>query len=281
MGNLEGEPKTPQLKRYLADLIRKAPNLKIPGQGAMSNRASESFNDFRIRALTAVVALTQKLASTPSERILVPTSSQVIKLIRSWVSAGCPDDLSIDHRPMLQDDSGKPGSIERFFPEPSGKWTLTPFDPHKAKAFLPGIYFMRHGETNAEQAIHASEGQKARAQIVAHTRAGNYTGARDVARTASAAGHLGDDEISSAIDEGLPGANDAPRLPSDQLLGAASAASPQKLAELMPALQQRFGNLSAVSPDGQRELRSHLGRLGMRPEGASSIRRPRRRGEGL
>jgi broad specificity phosphatase PhoE len=264
LGNMEGEQRTPQVKRYMADLIRKAPNLKIPGQGALSNRPGESFNDFRMRALKAVGALMQKLAQNPTERVLVPTSSQVIKLVRSWAAAGCPDDLSIDHRPMMQEDAGKPGSIERFFPQPSGTWELTPFNPKDAKAFLPGIYFMRHGETSAVQAQNASAGQKARAQIIGHIRAGNYHGARDVAKAAHAAGHLGDDEISTAIDEALPGANDAQRLPSDQLLAAASAAGPQKRQELMPAVHQRFANLASVSPEGKSMLRSHLGRLGVR-----------------
>ena len=219
LGNLEGEPKTPEVKRFLARMIKKNPNFKIPGQGAMSNRPSESFNEFRVRGISALRGLMQKFAGNPTERILAPTSSQVIRLARAWCTAGCPDDMSIDHAEMARDDAGKPGEIDRLFPGPDGKWTLTPFSPKSAKEFAPGIYLMRHGETSAVQAQGASAGQKARAQIVGHVRSGNYQGAKDVAVKAHGAGHLSDQDISDAIDEALPTADDAARLPSDQLLG--------------------------------------------------------------
>jgi hypothetical protein len=233
----------------------------------MSNRPGESFNEFRTRVLTATRGLMQKLSQNPTERILVPTSSQVIKVVRSWCAAGCPDNFAIDHRPMLADDTGKPGDIERFFPKPDGKWELTPFKPADAKNFPPGIYFMRHGETSAIQATNPSAGQKARAQIISHIRSGNFQGAKDVATNAHRAGHLGDNEIEQAINEALPGADDAARLPSDQLLASYSAANPNKRAELSPAFQQRFNRdtLATVSPEARHALQSHLGRLGVRP----------------
>jgi len=76
--------------------------------------------------------------------------SEVIKLVRSWCAAGCPDDFSADINEMTKDDTGKPGEMERMFPEPSGRWGLTPFNPEKAEAFLPGIYFVEHGQTFSE-----------------------------------------------------------------------------------------------------------------------------------
>ena len=263
LGRIEGEPKTPELKKFMADLIRNAPNFRIPGQGALSNRSSETFNEFKQRALSAVRGIMQRLASAPNSRIVVPTSTQVIKLIQAWAKAGCPDDFSIDNDTMLQEDAGSPGEMERFFPEPDGHWEMKPFAPKSAKDFPSGIYFLRHGETSSVQAEHADQGQRARAQIISHVRAGRYSDAKSVAQQASSAGHLSDDEIAGAIDESLPNANDAERLMPDQLMAAVSAAGPEKRSQLMPVLQRRFADLSAVSADGQRPLRGHLGRLGM------------------
>jgi broad specificity phosphatase PhoE len=264
MGQLEGEEKTTEVKRFIADTIRKQPNYRIPGQGAMSSRPGESFNEFKQRAMGAVHGLMQKLAGKPTSRILVPTSSQVIRLIKAWAAEGCPDDFAVSTDEMTKEDAGKPGEIERFFPEPSGEWNVTPFSPKSATEFQPGLYFMRHGETDGVQAKNATDGQRARAQLIAHVRAGDYGAARSVAKGAATAGHLSDDEISAAIDEALPGGQDADSLSPDELLNAATAASAAKRAELIPAMQRTFGDLSRVAPDGAQALRSHLGRLGMR-----------------
>ena len=264
MGQLEGEPKTAEVKAFLRSTIRNLPNYKIPGQGAMSNRPGESFNDFKQRAITALRGLMQRLASAPQSKIIVPTSSQVIRLAKAWCDAGCPDDLSVDINTMGKDDDGNPGEIERLFPEPSGQWGVTPFSPKSAKDFLPGIYLMRHGETDSIQSQAANNHQKSRAQIISHIRAGNYAGAREAGRAAVDAGHLTDDDVSGAVDEALPDGQAAHQLPPEQLLAAASAASPAKRAEMMPALQRQFADISGVEPNGQHQLRSHLGRLGMR-----------------
>jgi hypothetical protein len=264
LGQLEGEHKTPEVKAFLRSTIRNLPNYKIPGQGAMSNRPGESFSEFKQRVITALRGLMQRLATSPQSRIVVPTSSQVIRLAKAWCDAGCPDDFSVNIDTMSKDDEGKPGEIERLFPEPSGQWGVTPFAPQSSKEFGPGIYLMRHGETDQVQAAHAVDHQKSRAQIIAHVRAGNYAGAREAGRSAVSAGHLTDDDVSSAVDEALPDGQSAHQLPPDQLLAAASAASPEKRAELMPALQSKFADLSGVAMDGQHQLRSHLGRLGVR-----------------
>jgi broad specificity phosphatase PhoE len=264
LGQLEGEQKTPEVKSFLRSTIRNLPNYKIPGMGAMSNRPGESFNEFKTRVITAIRGLMQKLATAPQSKIVVPTSSQVIRLVKAWCDAGCPDDFSVNVNTMGKDDEGKPGEMERLFPKPSGQWEITPFSPKSAKEFSPGIYLMRHGETDSMQAQGASEHQKSRAQIIAHVRAGNYAGARTVGQAAVGAGHMSDEDVSSAVDEALPDANTAEQLSPTELLAAANAASPQKRAELTPALQRKFSDLSTVSPYGQQQLRSHLGRLGVR-----------------
>jgi broad specificity phosphatase PhoE len=265
-GNLEGEEKTPEVKKYLAELVRAAPNQKIPGQGAMSSKPGESFNEFRMRALPAVVGLMQQLARDPSKRILVPTSTQVIKLVEAWCAAGCPDDLSVNPDAYLKENGGAPGSTERFYPEPDGKWGLTHFNPAKASDFLPGIYFMRHGETDSVQAANATAAQQARARIVSGIRgaktAQDWINVRSTSKRAKAMGQLSDQDISQAYDEALPTANDAPNMAPHELLNAASAASPAKRQELYPALRAAFGNMDGVSPEGRQALMTHLGRIG-------------------
>jgi broad specificity phosphatase PhoE len=267
MGNLEGEPKTPEVKKYLASLVKNQPNVKIPGQGAMSNRPGESFNEFRVRALSAVRGLMQRLASNPNQRILVPISTQVIRLVEAWAALGCPDDLAVSPDEFLKERNAKPGEIDRFFPSsPDANWKMTPFKPEGAKEFPPGIYFMRHGETDSVQEAKANAHQKASAQLVAHVRAGRYKEARDTAKHAIGNGLMSEDDAGQMVDLALPNANDAERLPPDQLLSAVSAAGPQKQAELMPVLQRKLGTMQGMSPEGQQAIRTHLGRI--RPQAA-------------
>ena len=261
LGNLEGEPRTPEMKRYMAALVKNQPNMKIPGQGAMSNRPGESFNEFRVRALTAVRGLMQRLAANPTQRILVPISTQVIRLVEAWAALGCPDDLGVSPDEFLKEKAAKPGDIVRFVPGAGGKWGITPFNPAGAKEFPPGIYFMRHGETDSVQEAKAAAHQKASAQLVAHVRAGKYKEARDTAKHAIGNGLLSEEDAGNMVDLALPNANDAERLPPDQLLSAVSAAEPQKQQELWPVLQRKLGTMSEISPEGRQAIKTHLGRI--------------------
>lgn len=264
-GQLEGEPKTPGVKKFLADLIRKSPDYRIPGQGATSSRQGESFNEFRTRALSSVRGVMQALAQNPGQAIAVPKHSQVSKLVHAWIASGLPDDLSVDSKTMIADAATMPGEVERFYPDADGQWKLEKFDPHTATSLPKGsIYFVEHGETPATAAKSGqiSAGQKARAKIVTAIREGDWKGALSAARSASSLKQLSDDEISEAIDEALPGAEEADKLQPHQLLSAATAASPGKRAELMPAVQKHFADLSSVSPDGQQALQAHMARLG-------------------
>lgn len=263
-GNLEGEPKTPGVKKFLADLIRKSPDYRIPGQGAMSSRAGESFNDFRARALSAVRGVMQTLADDPEQAIAVPKHSQVSRLVAAWVANGLPDDLSVDPAVMTKEMPMKPGEVERFYPDPKGQWHIEKFDPQTATS-LPdrSIYFVEHGETPATSAksSQVSAGQKARAKIIAAVRGGDWQGALYAARKASSLKQLSDEDISQAIDEAIPGPEEAANLQPHHVLSMATAASPAKRAQLMPVLNQHFRDLSSVSPDGQQALQAHISRL--------------------
>ncbi len=265
LGNLEGEPKTANVKKFLADLIRKHPDYRIPGQGAMSNRPGESFNEFRVRALSAVRGIMQNLAQNPIQAIAVPKHSQVSKLVKAWIAKGMPDDLSVDPKVMTEDSAPKPGEVERFAPDAQGEWTLEKFDPATAGALPKGsIYFIEHGETPAMAAKSGTitAGQKVRGQIVAAIREGDWKAAQKFAQTASANKLLTDAQIDEAIDEAIPGPEEAAQLPPHHLLPMVSAASPGKRAQLMPVLHQTFGEMAGASPAAVQALRSHIGRLG-------------------
>ena len=134
--NLEGEAKSPGVRKFLADLVRKHPDYRIPGQGAMSSRPSESFNESRVRILSAVRGIMQALAENPHQSIAVAKHTHVSKMIKGWVAKGTPDDLSVDHNAFLKDDDPKPGEVEKFAPDASGKWGVDKFDPGKRKRKL-------------------------------------------------------------------------------------------------------------------------------------------------
>lgn len=261
-GQLEGEPKTPAVRKFLGDMIRKNPDYRIPGQGAMSSRPGESFNDFRVRGLSSIRGIMQNLAENPNQSIAVPKHSQVSKLVKAWIAAGMPDDLSADPGEMTKDHSPQPGEVEKLSPDQDGNWSLEKFDPESEKSLPKGaIYLVEHGETPATSAKSGqiSAGQRARAELISAIRSGDWKSAQKVAQKAK--GLLSDDEISQSIDEALPGAEEASQLPPHQLLPMASAAGPDKRAELMPVVRQAFGDLSGASPDAAQALRTHIGRL--------------------
>jgi hypothetical protein len=204
----------------------------------------------------------QRLAANPSDRIVVPVSTQVIRLVEAWSALGCPDDLGVSPDEFLKEKTAKPGEILRFAPgEPDWKWRVKPFNPDGSKEFPPGIYFMRHGETDSVQEARATAHQKATAQLVAHVRAGKWKEAKETAKSAVGNGLLSEEEAGNAVDLALPNADDAERLPADQLLSAVSAAGPQKQQELLPVLQRRLGTMQDMSPEAQQAIRTHLGRI--------------------
>lgn len=267
LGDLEGSPKTPDIRRLITSLIRKHPNARIPGQGATSNRPSESWNEFRVRGISGVKSLMQQLAQNPTEKILVPTSTQVVKLVSAWTAKGHPDDMSIDTDHFLTEHIEQPGAMFRFAPAgPDGHWELHPFDPHTQPFTGGAIYFLLHGETPSSTAPpdRVSATQAARAQIVKSVMTRDWKGAQKAAKDGAGIG-LRDDEIDSAIDEALPDANGARDMGSHDLLAAVSAASPNKRRELLPVAKERFNQqaMTGLTPEAYNALRSHFGRIGM------------------
>ena len=263
VGMLEGAPKTPDTKKLLSDLIRKGPGFRIPGQGAMAGKPAESFTEFRLRGLPEARGLLQMVAQNPTQPVVAATSTHTIKLIEAWTDKGTPDDLSVSPDTYLKEGTIKPGDMFRWGPSPpDGKLTFEKVDP---KSVAPGaVYLLAHGETAASTNPNPTDMQRHRAQIVKHTVTRNWKGLDTAAKAATKAG-MSDDELSSAIDEGLPSAKDAAGLSSPDLLAVHSAASPQKRQELFPVTRgQRFSdqNLAQLPPNAAGALRSHLGRIG-------------------
>jgi broad specificity phosphatase PhoE len=264
LGNLEGEPKTPAVRKFLADLVRKNPDYRIPGQGAMSSRPGESMNEFRVRALSAVRGIMQALAQNPHQAIAVPKHNQVSRLVKGWIAKGMPDDLSIDDKAFLGDDNPKPGEVEKLAPNPDGSWGLNKFDPEKETSMPKGaIYMIEHGETpnTAAKSGKVSAGQKARAELIMAIRSLDWKKAKAVAMKASSEGVLSDAEIEQAIDDALPSMDDIQSMTPDKLLPVVSAAGPEKRAQMLPVLKQKFGDMAGASPDAVHRIKAHLGRL--------------------
>ena len=265
-GNLEGRPAKP-IKKLIDQLVRKNPDYRIPGQGSMSSRQGESFDEFRLRVLPRIRAAMQELALDPSKTIGIVLHSQVIRLVEAWIAEGCPDDFSVNAKTFLKPTVDAPGSVERLYPEKSGDWKTEPVDVKAEGSLLPGsIYLIRHGMTasNKENYEHVSNSAAAQSQLAKQVKSLDFGRARSTAKTARDAGHLSDEEISKIIGDNLPKPEDAEKLPNHHLLAVASAAGPRR-GQYAPAVASRFSPeaLSQLQPDAQAALRSHLTMLGL------------------
>lgn len=267
-GNLEGQPEQ-NVKKIIGDLVRKHPDYKIPGQGAMSTRPGESFNDFRMRVLPVVRSAMQELAHDPSKYIPIVLHSQTIKLIEAWMDAGMPDDFSVNPEAMLKDKTEAPGAVERLYPvpeHPGWRKEAISLDGKQPLPPPPGVLLIRHGMTESNRENYEQNGKKqdAIAELAKHVKSGDFGRARAFAHKASTEMGVSDDDINSVIDSSVPSADEAANFPHHRLLAAASVAhGTDKFPAYASLLQQRFSNLQGLPPDAQNQLRSHLGALGV------------------
>jgi hypothetical protein len=254
------------VKSQIRDLVRKSTQYRIPGQGAMSSRPDESFDDFRKRALPVIRAAMQDLAHNPQERIGIVVHSQTISLLRAWIDAGMPDDYSVNPEAMLSDGASASGTVERLFPvRGENGWDIEPVDLNAEQLPAGSIYLISHGMTDASKEGYAKSGQKqnAMAEMVKHVKSMDFGRARAFAKRAATEHGMSDEEIASIIDGALPSAEVARHLPHHHLLTVASAAGPNRRREYEGVLRERFGDLGSVSLDGQKAIRAHLAQLGV------------------
>lgn len=263
-GNLEGQPQA-QVKNEIRDLIRRDPRRVLPGQGAMTSKPGESFDQFRLRALPAMRGIMQEYAEgaqqNPSHKIGVPIHSQVIKLTKAWLKNGAPDDFSIDPKEM-DHDSEAPGTVARMFPNENGEWEINDINLDNGKQLDPGIYLIRHALTpqNRETYERSEQQHKALANLVQSTQGLKFPTVKQWAQKASKTG-MPDEEIGNYIDQSLPDANSAAGMSMPQILAVMAAASPKKRQEYLPLIASHFGNLDALPEDQRRLLEQHIANI--------------------
>jgi hypothetical protein len=110
----------------------------------MSGEPGESFDNFRQRVLGHVLAEVQ--GYEPGERRLNVTHYRDIQLIKAWLKAGGDAEGHVDMKEMTTKGDQKPGQLYRL---EDGKLD------HVEDAEQPGIYFLRHGETQANEGASA------------------------------------------------------------------------------------------------------------------------------
>ena len=142
LGAHEGELVTPERIADLADHVRIDPSQPLEGVGKQSGAPGESFNSFKDPLIAHVQE--QMGAFQPGDRILNVTHYRDIQAVKAWGKEGFPRDRSIDPDEMTVKGDQKPGELFRLDPK-TGKITEV------LNASKDGIYFLRHGETGANE----------------------------------------------------------------------------------------------------------------------------------
>ena len=142
LGGHEGQPVTPERIKDMNDHIANRPDEPMEGIGIKSGKPAQSFNEFKNPLLQHVV--NQVANFEPGQRILNVTHYRDIRALDAWLKAGGLPDLSIDTDAMTTKGKEKPGQMFRLDPE-TGKLSLA------KDATKDGVYFLRHGETEANE----------------------------------------------------------------------------------------------------------------------------------
>jgi broad specificity phosphatase PhoE len=198
LGGHEGNAVTPDRTEDLNDRVRNRPDEPIPGVGQHSGKPGESFNQFKNPLLALV--LQEKSQWRPGMKILNLTSGRDVQAVRAAAAAGFPDDLSVNHDVMTAPWKTQPGQMMVLDPRTNQVADVQ-------DAYRDGIYFGRHGETDANDPIQsAGNGQPGRLPSGARSRAiSNILG---IMRSGRDATH----EIGTAMRAGLLTPSDMPRL---------------------------------------------------------------------
>lgn len=140
MGQHEGEPVTPGRLDQVNDHIRKHFEEPIPGVGKFSGSPGESPRAWSSRLIGAIQDEAAKWK--PGEKILTVTSGRDVQAMRAWAAKGMPADRSLDTGILTQAWKTQPGEMARLDP-------LTGQVENVTSADKDGLYFARHGETDA------------------------------------------------------------------------------------------------------------------------------------
>lgn len=152
LGMYEGEP-VDNVKGFVAKMANDHPDMPIPGRGPLSTRDGESFNSFKNRWIGGLLApLMEAHAQDPSSKIGIVTHLRDILAAKAWIDKGARKDLQFDHHDVNYEaktsKEEKPSSVFKISPE-GDKWKFEDEDvDNPEEQFTPGIYFIRHGETD-------------------------------------------------------------------------------------------------------------------------------------
>lgn len=151
LGMFEGEP-VDKVKNYIAKFANDHPDNPVPGRGPLSVRDGESFNSFKQRFVGGLLKpLMEAHAQDPQSKVGIVTHLRDILAAKAWVENGARKDLQFDHHDLNYESNSnkeeKPSTVFSVKPE-GDKWAFNEEDTEDPKPFDPGIYFIRHGETD-------------------------------------------------------------------------------------------------------------------------------------
>jgi broad specificity phosphatase PhoE len=144
LGDLEGQPHA-ETKDTIESLMKDRPNVAPPGQGPLSEYPGESHQQFVSTVAGAMRPILNDFERDPSQRIGVVTHSRDLRALRALVDGGFPATERIDPR-ALDEKVPDPGEVARLTPGKDG-WRLEKADISGDAPLEPGIYIIRHGET--------------------------------------------------------------------------------------------------------------------------------------
>jgi len=140
LGVHEGEEVTPERSDALNAQLALRPKEPLPGVGKLSGQPGDSFNAWKGPLIAHIER--QWARFQPGDRILNVTHYRDVQALKAWEKAGFPRNRGVDIGEMVQKGEQKPGDLYRLDPH-MGAITEAP------DASQDGIYFLRHGETEA------------------------------------------------------------------------------------------------------------------------------------
>jgi broad specificity phosphatase PhoE len=253
-GNLEGQPKD-LVRHHIQNLIRNNPGHVIPGQGAMTDRHGESFDQFKSRVLRAILGKMHELSQDPTRVILLTGHSSSGNLIKAWIAAGAHDDFRINKK-VLNGPPDKPGTVHRIFPDKDGNWEMKPVNLDAPGPLLPGIYEVRHGMTpqNEDRSKKNNAKQEALEQVKRYIRAHDYGRAKASGMKAVQQGLVTEEEVETAVESALPASIHDLNVAQLAAAGVASRDGKKYLDSFRAKSKQMMPNLT---PSEQTLLREH------------------------
>jgi broad specificity phosphatase PhoE len=149
VGKFEGEPVTSARVEEISHQFHEHPEERIPGIGMFSGKKGDVPELWIKKFLKSVKRIVDLWK--PGRSFLVVTSGRDTQLVRAWVKAGMDDDVDMDL--LCKRFKSRPGDMLRLNPD-----TASLKDVPREEG--EGIYFMRHGETDANLNTKVPEGVK-------------------------------------------------------------------------------------------------------------------------